>query len=60
MKTYSQTESIFRLLPKEERERCEWASEVLKKRLSSVPFYRKRAEKDPLYWQKLYASGIKS
>lgn len=55
-----ETESLFSLLPKAERERCEQASERLKERLSSVPFYRERAKKDPRYWQKLYASAIKS
>jgi len=55
-----QPESLFSLLPGPERERCEQASERLKKRLSSVPFYRERAKEDPLYWQKLYASAFKS
>ena len=60
MNTHTQMESIFSLLPKVERERCERASEYLKERLSSVPFYREAAKGDPLYWKKLYASRIKS
>jgi len=55
-----QNRSLFSLLPPQERERCERASEHLKERLSSDPFHAERAKEDPLYYQEYYASAIKS
>ncbi len=42
----------------EERARRERGAERLKEAFSSIPFYARRAEKDPDYWNKLYASAI--
>lgn len=48
-------------LSQEELARRARGAQRLKERLSSMPFYAKAAEKDgPGYWEKFYASRVKS
>ena len=48
-------------ISKKERERRARGAQRLKERLSSVPFYADAAMRDgPGYWEKFYASRVKS
>ena len=44
----------------EELERQARGAERLKEAYSSIPFYARRAAKDPDYWNKFYGSRINS
>jgi len=47
-------------LSQAELDRRTQGAQRLKERLSRVPFYAKQAKGDPDYWQKFYASRVKS
>jgi len=42
-----------------ECERRAQGEQRLKERFSSIPWHARRAEKDPEYWSRLYASSVR-